>query len=86
MQCCAVGKGGISKHSQPTQPMVAKSRKEAPKITLSSELKALLGIANKLSLKAGSPFKLEGLDATGDPVPKVTWLCEGVDLTARYGH
>ena len=66
--------------------MVAKSRKEAPKITLSSELKALLGIANKLSVKAGSPFKLEGLEATGDPVPKVTWLCEGVDLTARYDH
>ena len=33
---CAVSKGGVSKHSQATQPLVAKSRKEAPRITCKS--------------------------------------------------
>ena len=30
---CAVSKGGVSKHSQATQPLVAKSRKEAPRMS-----------------------------------------------------
>ncbi|VDO68159.1 unnamed protein product [Heligmosomoides polygyrus] len=67
----AVNKAGPGKPSDPTDSIVAKPRKMAPKINLAGLL--------DLRIKAGTPLKLE-VAFEGEPAPAATWRANDTSL------
>ncbi|KAE9421213.1 hypothetical protein Angca_004091, partial [Angiostrongylus cantonensis] len=70
----AVNKAGPGKPSDPTDNIVAKARKMAPKINVAGLL--------DLRIKAGTPLKLE-VSFEGEPAPTADWKANDVSMNSN---
>lgn len=69
----AVNKAGPGKPSDPTENIVAKPRKAAPKINVAALL--------DLRIKAGTPLKLE-VSFEGEPAPTAIWRANDISMNS----
>lgn len=72
----AVNKAGKGEPSDPTEEIIAKPRKLAPKINLSGLL--------DIRVHAGTPINLS-VDFEGEPTPKASWKMNDKTFTGRDG-